>query len=255
MCSDVIERCRRSRTRSPTATPCERPPNERLDELGDRRLAQEADAERGQRDPELAGREVLAEVVDAGAARGARAAVAVAASSSRRVRRERTSANSAATKNPLAKTSTTTATRKQRGHRQAAREPLLRGRSSCTRRICCGRLAAARAPAQESASIGAGEVEVGLGDPALAVGRERQPDLVPAVDEDVRVVVRRPRPRPPTRLTKAIAAAKSASSRSRTIASPSRRQGVPECRVDLPRQERMLTVAEPVRLSSRRCGS
>ena len=40
----------------------------------------------------------------------------------------------------------------------------------------------------------AGEVEVGLGDPALAVGRQRQADLVPAVDEDVRVVVARPRP-------------------------------------------------------------
>ena len=32
-------------------------------------------------------------------------------------------------------------------------------------------------------------VEVGLGDAALAVGRQRQADLVPAVDEDVRVVV------------------------------------------------------------------
>jgi hypothetical protein len=37
-----------------------------LDELGDRRLAQEADAQRGQRDAELAGRQVLAEVVELG---------------------------------------------------------------------------------------------------------------------------------------------------------------------------------------------
>jgi hypothetical protein len=36
----------------------------RLDELGDGGLAEEADAQRGERDPELAGREVLAELVE-----------------------------------------------------------------------------------------------------------------------------------------------------------------------------------------------
>ena len=60
----------------PTATPWEKLPKSRLEDRRDRRLAEEADAQRGERDAELAGRQVLVEVV-VQLQRAARAGMAV----------------------------------------------------------------------------------------------------------------------------------------------------------------------------------
>ena len=76
-------------------------------------------------------------------------------------------------------------------------EPLLRGRSSGTlirrgevpaaeRQQSADRRSASSEPVERSASA-----KSAVGDAALGVRRERQPDLVPAVDEDVRMVVGR----------------------------------------------------------------
>ena len=83
-------------------------PERGLEEVGDRGLAEEADAQRGERDAELAGREVLAEVVELLDDEPG-AAVTLGGELLQRARRARTSANSAATKKPLAKISTMTA--------------------------------------------------------------------------------------------------------------------------------------------------
>ncbi len=49
-----------------TATSLRRPAEHRLERVGDRRLAERADADRGHRDPDLAGRDVLVDPVDLG---------------------------------------------------------------------------------------------------------------------------------------------------------------------------------------------
>src|SRR3954465_7820474 len=99
-------------------------------------------------------------------------------------RRERTSANSAATKKPLSSTSTNTA---------KSSSMLMRGRASRARRYFEeGRRRSsgdeAMLPDPEAVNPGR-EVVVGLRDLALGVGAEREPHLVPAVDQDVGVVV------------------------------------------------------------------
>ena len=114
------------------------------------------------------------------------------ACSSSRPRFARTSANSAATKNPFTSTSTRTATISS----------AVMGRRPGSRYFEGGRparwFAAAIVPRAGRRRRSRGdervdrrrEREIGLGDAALAVRGERQAQLVPAVDEDVRVVVR-----------------------------------------------------------------
>src|SRR3954451_3896979 len=110
------------------------------------------------------------------------------ASLSRCALRERTSANSAATKKPLMSTSRTTASRSRTvigGPRDAREARRYFGRS---RRRSSGRRAQWY---PGDARLGGGqavdparEIQVVLREAALGVGRERQPDLVPAVHED-----------------------------------------------------------------------
>src|SRR3954452_21374346 len=111
------------------------------------------------------------------------------ASASSVPRRERTSANSAATKNPFSRTSTRTASSRRMLMRcwvsGASRARRYFGRS---RRRSSGD--ATMLPDPQAVNRGR-EVVVGLRHRARRVGRERQPDLVPAVDQDVRMVVGR----------------------------------------------------------------
>ena len=86
----------------------------RLEQAGERGLADPAQPQRGHGDAELAGRDVAVEVVDHVAGHHRRCARPSAASCSRRERRTATMANSAATKKPLASTSTITAVRPSR---------------------------------------------------------------------------------------------------------------------------------------------
>ena len=51
-------------TRARSPTPWREPTEERLDQLRDRRLAEEPDPDRGHRDPDLAGRQVLVDVIE-----------------------------------------------------------------------------------------------------------------------------------------------------------------------------------------------
>ena len=85
-----------------------------LDHLRDRGLAEEAEPDRGHRDPDLRRGEVLVDAVEL--LRSASVApFEFVASSSSRVRRERTSANSAATKSPFTITSRTSRKMKKPG--------------------------------------------------------------------------------------------------------------------------------------------
>src|SRR5215210_6941989 len=111
------------------------------------------------------------------------------ASASSVPRRERTSANSAATKNPLSRTSTSTANSSRmlmrRGVSGASRARRYFGRS---RRRSSGD--GTMLPDPQAVNPGR-EIAVGLGQRAGGVRREREADVVPAVDQDVRMVVGR----------------------------------------------------------------
>ena len=165
-------------------------------------------------------------------ARARRRACPRSASSSRRARRARTSANSAATKKPLSSTSTTTARRSERRvMRGAAARGTARRYFGRRRRRSSGR----RREGSKPRGVHVGDATrrdlvdpsrervVGIGQPALGVRGERQPHLVPAVDEDVRVVVGLLGQRRRRGSTNAIAAVKSSNSKSRTSASRSLR--------------------------------
>ena len=105
---------------------------EGLDQLGDRRLAEEADPDRGQRDADLGGGDELVDVVDL-VERACGAALASSAIFSIRLRRERTIANSAATKKPL------TATRRSRSSRTGRTCALTSGLPAVSRYFGGGR--------------------------------------------------------------------------------------------------------------------
>ena len=201
-------------------------------------------ADRGHRDADLHGRDVLVDVLELiERERRARAALARACTS-RRARRERTSAYSAITKNAFSAISTrredeleavharrdplrrrapcaVDATAARTGARQARRATLLRGGSSSSFIDAdlpngskgAGRDRAARAaPALRRApSIARGEREVGVGEAALGVRGERQARPCSSRGRGCRGGGWPPRPASATRLTKAIAAAKSSS--------------------------------------------
>ena len=97
-------------TLTATATPWREAAEQRLEQRGDGGLAEKADADRRERDPELAGREVLGDVVERVEGQRGRRRGPPRPSVSTRARRARTSANSAATKKPLISTRTRTAT-------------------------------------------------------------------------------------------------------------------------------------------------
>ena len=80
------------------------PPNTGSSSVRDRRLAERADPDRGHRDPDLAGGDVVADVVHLGQRQRAPREPSSAISSSLALR-ERTSAYSAITKNALTRTS------------------------------------------------------------------------------------------------------------------------------------------------------
>src|SRR4051794_31000257 len=109
------------------------------------------------------------------------------ASATRLPRRERTSPNSAATKNPFSTTSTKTASSRRMLMRRAvsgaSRARRYFGRS---RRRSSGDAPMLPDPQAVNARS---EVVVGLRHAALRVRREREAHLVPAVDEDVGMVV------------------------------------------------------------------
>ena len=166
----------------------ERAAEQRLDQRRDRRLAEEADAERGERDPELAGRQVLAEVLLLGDRAGGAAPARRAPCSSRRPRLARTSANSAATKNPFTRTSTRTAAISSAvmGWRPGGRyfEEGRPARSFAARSV--PRPRTGQAPARPSI-VAASARSASVMPPALCV-ESVSAHVVPAVDEDVRVV-------------------------------------------------------------------
>ncbi len=122
---------------------------------------------------------------------------------------------------PLTRIRTTTARSSRavtRGGRVRARRYFERGRRSWS--DCAHRSSAAGCPA--NASIAGGQVEVGLGEPARAVGGDASGAPCSSRGRGCRGGGWPPRRRPPRALTNAIAAAKSLNSTSRTIASPSR---------------------------------
>src|SRR5690242_19332156 len=106
-----------------------------------------------------------------------------------RDRRTRTSANSAATKNPFNSTSTRTASRSRTvigppGDARAARRYF--GRS---RRRSCSDATMVPGLGEGQTVDAAREVEVTLRQTIGGMGAELKADLVPAVDQDVRMVV------------------------------------------------------------------
>ena len=84
----------------------ERAAERALEEVGERGLAERADADRGHRDPDLDGRDVLVDVRSSCSSASAAPLTPSSRISSRRARRERTSAYSAITKNALIATRT-----------------------------------------------------------------------------------------------------------------------------------------------------
>ena len=90
----------RDRGRVPSASS-----EHRLEHVRDRRLAERADADRGHRDPDLAGGDVVADLVELRERQRARRARPPRPAPRAAARRERTSAYSAITKNALTSTS------------------------------------------------------------------------------------------------------------------------------------------------------
>src|SRR4051794_38191982 len=107
---------------------------------------------------------------------------------SSRERRERTSAYSPMTKKPLSamssavRTSSSAVIAKRPVSRYFEEDRLARAAVGSGYQPAC--------PSEQPVNPGR-HVEVGRGEAALAVVRERQADLVPVVDEDVRVVIGR----------------------------------------------------------------
>src|SRR5215213_7797518 len=109
------------------------------------------------------------------------------ASASSVPRRERTKANSAATKNPFRRTSTSTA-RSRRMLMQCGESSAAKARRYFERGRRRSSGDETMLPDPQAVNPGR-KVVVGLRHRAGRVRRERQPDLVPPVDEDVRVVI------------------------------------------------------------------
>ena len=106
---------------------------DRLDEVGDRRLAQEADAQRGQGDAELARGQVLADVVEL-AQDAARAGVALGGQLLELRAPRADEGELPGHEEPVGENQDDDRDQQQRGHRTAGWKPLLRGRSSATGR-------------------------------------------------------------------------------------------------------------------------
>ena len=213
---------RRRPPRSTTATPwLERVAERALEDRRQRGLAERADADRGHRHADLHRRDVLVDVARAAPARAPRPSAPSSRITSRRARRERTSAYSAITKNALTAISTAVRisfrpfTRDRRSptraratsrcpdrcrsaHARPVGATLLRGRffvvvHRAGRRVNGskgdGRTRGPPALAQARRSIRAASSKSASVRPPCGVRRQRQADLVPAVQQDVGVVV------------------------------------------------------------------